>query len=209
MDDNVFYPLAMNEPNPWSRILVDALLPFATIKSYKKGSRLLVEENGQLVCRFILSGSVEVHRKSDHLLILTPPDYSIFGLGGQNAIYIITAEASKIATLPLAEFHQRIAELNLWEALAKHMVVTTNKLFNYSKILSAPTAYEIICNQLMELMREPLAIREKIPAERYIRDKTHLSRSSIMKILANLRIGGYITIENGRLLEVHHLPSKY
>ncbi len=200
---------ALNEPNPWGQILIDALHPYTTIKLYRKGIRLPIEENGQAVCRFVLSGSVRIYRTSDDLLILTAPANNIVGLGGHNATYGITAETCKIGTLSLAEFHQRVEELKLWEILAKHMVVVTNKLFYYSKILSAPTAYEIICNQLMELIREPAELRKKVSVERYIRDKTHLSRSSIMKILSNLRIGGYITIDNGRLLEIHHLPQRY
>lgn len=140
---------------------MDALLPFATVQSYRKGFRLAVQENGQLVCRFILSGSVEVHRESDSLLIMTAPAYTIAGLGGQNSTYMITAENGKVATLLLAEFHHRIDELGLWEELGKNMVLVTNKLFHYSKILSAPTAYETIWIQLMELIREPLSIREK------------------------------------------------
>lgn len=89
------------------------------------------------------------------------------------------------------------------------MVVVSNKLFSYSKQLSAPTAYEVICSQLIQLMHEPEDMRSKIPIERFIRNRTHLSRSSIMKILADLKTGGYISIENGRLVAIHHLPQKY
>ncbi|MNE79187.1 putative DNA-binding transcriptional regulator [compost metagenome] len=85
----------------------------------------------------------------------------------------------------------------------------TSKLYSYSKQLSAPTVYEVICNQLLELMNEPESLRKSIAVERYIRDKTHVSRSSVMKILADLKTGGYITIEGGRLIEIRHLPSKY
>ena len=97
----------------------------------------------------------------------------------------------------------------MWEVLAKHMVVVSSKLFSYSRQLSAPTAYEVICSQLIELMHESESLRETLSAERFIRDRTHLSRSSIMKILADLKTGGYISIENGRLVAIHHLPQKY
>ena len=201
--------LPLNEPNAWSRQLVDAMLPVATVKTWRKGCQLAIEENGQPLCRMVLSGSVQLHRKADHRLITTVSSYTIQGLGGQNAIYLVTAETCEIATLTLEAFQQRIDELQLWEVFARYMVVVSNKIFYYAKILSAPTAYEMICNQLMELCREPLEVREKFTAERYIREKTHLSRSSIMKILADLRTGNYITIENGRLIEIKHLPQKY
>jgi hypothetical protein len=209
MDEKASTTLTLNMLNPWSKILVDALLPFVTVKSYRKGIRLSIQENGEPVCRMIVSGTAGVYRALDHLLIVTAPTSSIVGLGGQNGIYILTSESCKIATLTLAEFHRYMEELGLWETLAKCMIMSNKKLLHYSEILSAPTAYQIICNQLLELMREPLATREKIAVERYIRDKTHLSRSSIMKILADLRVGGYVTIENGRLQEIHYLPQKY
>ncbi|WP_190324619.1 helix-turn-helix domain-containing protein, partial [Enterobacter ludwigii] len=36
-----------------------------------------------------------------------------------------------------------------------------------------------------------------------------LSRSGIMRILAELRTGKYITMDRGVLIEVNHLPRKY
>ncbi|WP_407437181.1 helix-turn-helix domain-containing protein [Lelliottia sp.] len=76
-------------------------------------------------------------------------------------------------------------------------MVVTNKLYSYSKQLSAPTAYEVIRNQLRELSHEPAHFREHVTIERYIRDKTHLSRSSIMKILAELKRAGISSLRTG------------
>lgn len=208
MDEKALTPPALNTPHPWSKTLVEALLPFATPQSYRKGIRLDFLEADIPVCRLIISGSVEVHRTADHLLVVRAPSFTILGLGVSGS-YIVTAEPCKIATLPLAEVHQHIQELGLWEVLAKHMVVVSSKLFSYSRQLSAPTAYEVICSQLIELMHESEALRETLSAERFIRDRTHLSRSSIMKILADLKLGGYISIENGRLIAIHHLPQRY
>ncbi|MDA8481279.1 helix-turn-helix domain-containing protein [Citrobacter sp. Awk 4] len=208
MDEKALMPPALNTPYPWSKMLVEALLPFATPQSYRKGIRLDFIEADKPICRIIVSGSVEAHRTADHLLVVRVSAPSILGLGISDS-YIITAEPCKIATLSLAEVHQHIQELGMWEVLAKHMVVVSSKLFSYSRQLSAPTAYEVICSQLIELMHESESLRETLSVERFIRDRTHLSRSSIMKILADLRLGGYISIENGRLLAIHHLPQKY
>ncbi|WP_416173619.1 helix-turn-helix domain-containing protein [Enterobacter kobei] len=46
-------------------------------------------------------------------------------------------------------------------------------------------------------------------AERYIRNKTPLSRSGVMKILSSLKSGGYINIEQGKLISIGVLPKKY
>ena len=63
--------------------------------------------------------------------------------------------------------------------------------------------------RLVELMQEPEAIRQNITAAAYIKSRTYLSRSGIMRILAELRTGKYITMERGVLVEIHHLPRKY
>jgi len=198
----------LNQPFQWARQLVEPLTPHAPIKSYRKGIRLELIENGVPVCRLIHSGSFEVHRSIDGLMIVTVPAPNIIGLGVNDA-FIVTAETCKISTLTVSEVHHYFSENNLWEIAAQHMMVITNKLYSYSKQLSAPTAYEVICNQLRELSHEPVQLREKIAIERYIRDKTHLSRSSIMKILSELKVGGYIVIKDGRLCEIKHLPAKY
>jgi hypothetical protein len=209
MDDKPFTQQPLNTPFPWAKILAEALLPHATVQHYRKGIRLPLRENGEPICRIVVSGSVEIHRSSDDLVVLSILSYpSIIGLG-VNDVYLVTNESCNIATMSVAEMHVHVQEQNLWEVLAQHMTMLTNKLYAYSKQLSAPTAYEMICNQLMSLSYEPDTLRQNISVERYIREKTHLSRSSIMKILADLRVGGYVVIENGRLIEIKHLPSKY
>lgn len=208
MDDKAITSSTLNATYPWSKTLVEALLPHTTPHSYRKGIRLDLRQGDKPVCRLIISGTADVYRSTDQLLVVRVPAFTIIGLG-INDIYIVTAEPCKIATLPLDEVHHYIQNQGLWEVLAKHMVMISSKLFSYSKQLSAPTAYEVICNQLVQLIHEPEAIRRNIPIERFIRDRTHLSRSSIMKILADLKTGGYISIENGRLIAIHHLPQRY
>jgi hypothetical protein len=209
MDEKPFISPPLNTPYPWAKILAEALLPYAPIQTFRKGTKLSLRENDEPICRIIVSGSVKIHRSADDLLILSVLNWpSIIGLGVNDA-YLLTSETCKIATLTQAEVHQHVQELDLWEVLAQHMTMLTSKLYSYSKQLSAPTAYEIICNQLMSLVSESNDLRANISVERYIRDKTHLSRSSIMKILADLKVGGYIEIENGRLIEIKHLPPKY
>lgn len=78
-----------------------------------------------------------------------------------------------------------------------------------SSYLNSPTAYEILRFQLLELMSEPVEFRENISAAQYIQQKTRLSRSSIMKILSQLKQGGFVRLENGTLKEICHLPLKY
>jgi len=45
--------------------------------------------------------------------------------------------------------------------------------------------------------------------EYLIRDKTRLSHSGVLNILAGLKAGGYIVLDKGVLKEVKKLPEKY
>ncbi|MCX3081582.1 helix-turn-helix domain-containing protein, partial [Klebsiella michiganensis] len=72
-----------------------------------------------------------------------------------------------------------------------------------------PTAYEMIRQQLIKLMEEEVDYRHSVTAEKYIREKTRLSRSGVMRILAALKTGGFIEMEEGKLIKINKLPAKY
>lgn len=208
MNEKPFSLPPLNERSPFAKRLLDELLPLAQTRRYPKGTRLDMGSGEEQTCYMVDSGWIDVYRAADDLLILSVPGPTLMGIAIHEA-YIITTTPCNIGSMPLAELHRHVQEKNLWEQLARHIMVLTQKLYVYSRKLSAPTAYEIICNQLVELINEPEPLRKEIAVERYIRDKTHLSRSSVMKILSSLRAGEYIVIDNGRLVEIRHLPSKY
>jgi len=93
--------------------------------------------------------------------------------------------------------------------LSKHLMFVYNRLYNNVMPQGAPTAYEMIRQQLIKLMDEDESYRNAITAERYIREKTQLSRSGVMRILADLKTGGFIEIEDGRLVKINKLPARY
>ncbi|OAT27733.1 hypothetical protein M975_4288 [Buttiauxella brennerae ATCC 51605] len=51
-------------------------------------------------------------------------------------------------------------------------------------------------------MNEPKLLRESLPAEKYIRSKTGISRSGTMRILSEMKAGGSIKMENGMLKSI-------
>ncbi|EPV2476642.1 helix-turn-helix domain-containing protein [Enterobacter asburiae] len=67
--------------------------------------------------------------------------------------------------------------------------------------LSTPNSYESIRHQLIELMAKPSEIRELITAENYIRCKTRMSRSSIMRILSDLKQVVILRLKEGFYVE--------
>lgn len=182
-------------------------------KSILPRRRLSLQVGGERYCYIILRGTVTLHRHSDDLALINIPGPAIIGIVNLHQLeidaYIKTQGNCSIVTLKIAQVHEIIEENKLWELLAKHMMVMSGKLFQLSEQLSAPTAYDIIKTQLYELFHEPSTIRENITAESYIRDKTHLSRSGIMRILGSLKEGGYIEIERGILRSIIKLPERF
>lgn len=193
--------------------LVEHLKHEAEVKSILARRRLSFQVGGERYCYVILKGRVMVHRQSDDLAMATAAAPTVVGLGNLHQMemegYIKTLVPSEIAILKMSTVRNIIDVHHLWEPLAKHMMVVAGKLFHSSEQISAPTAYEIVRAQLNELISESPVLRENITAERYIRDKTHLSRSGIMRILASLKEGGYIEMERGILTGIIKLPEKY
>lgn len=197
----------------FAHLLVDYLKQDAEVKHILPRRRLGMQIRGERFCYLILSGRVTVHRQSDDLVMSTITGPSLIGIGNlwqmQMDGYIKTLVPCDIAILNMDAVLTTVNTHQLWEPLAKHMMVVAGKLFHSSEQLSAPSAYDIVRAQLNELLSESPAVRENITAERYIRDKTHLSRSGIMRILASLKEGGYIEMNRGVLMNIVKLPEKF
>jgi len=58
-------------------------------------------------------------------------------------------------------------------------------------------------------MTEKEDLRLSVNACDYIQEKTHLSRSRVMKILSDLKTGDYIEIDRGILMKINRLPDNY
>lgn len=102
-----------------------------------------------------------------------------------------------------------IKEKALWGLLSQQLMYVYSRLYNNVMPQGAPTAYEMIRQQLIKLTEEEEDYRLSVTAEKYIREKTHLSRSGVMRILADLKTGGFIEMEEGRLIKINKLPAKY
>ncbi|KFD21739.1 hypothetical protein GYRE_03224 [Yokenella regensburgei ATCC 49455] len=138
----------------------------------------------------------------------------VFGLSNQLSVsdylHMQTLEPSRIACLSLSAANTIIAEKDLWESLAHLLIYTAGRVYEHCTRISAPSSYAIIRSQLYELMQESEELRSSITAANYIQSRTFLSRSSIMKILAELKKGSYITTERGLLLQIKQgIPLKY
>ncbi len=215
----------LTHPENHDKSLALELKPFrhieALIKHVLPAAERVVIGRGDVVhyykddirqCFLLLQGSVALHRRGDGIVLNSESAPFILGVSSQFSsehLYVRALETSEIARVPLDYFNHIVAQLDLWEHFSKLLIYTASRVYEHCAQISQMSAYDIIRFQLVELMQEPDAIRQKITAAAYIKSRTYLSRSGIMRILAELRTGKYITMERGILLDINHLPRKY
>ncbi|MCU7767950.1 winged helix-turn-helix transcriptional regulator [Klebsiella pneumoniae] len=192
--------------------LIKHVLPAAERVVIGRGDVVHYYKDDIRQCFLLLQGSVALHRRGDGIVLNSETAPFILGVSSQFSsehLYVRALETSEIARVPLDCFNHIVAQLDLWEHFSKLLIYTASRVYEHCAQISQMSAYDIIRFQLVELMQEPDAIRQKITAAAYIKSRTYLSRSGIMRILAELRTGKYITMERGILLDINHLPRKY
>lgn len=199
--------------SPYAQELISHLLSECTTHRAARGERLDLQVNGQGMCYLILEGTIAVYRRSDDMLLSTARSPAVFGLANLTDIYfndyLMTISPCLIGTLTTQRLNDIIQDKALWGLLSKQIIFAYSRLYNNVMPQGAPTAYEMIRQQLVKLMEEDESYRQSVTAEKYIREKTHLSRSGVMRILADLKTGGFIEMEEGRLIKINKLPAKY
>ena len=192
--------------------IIDSVLPYTERQILSKGEVIHYHNNDIRQCFLLIQGSVALHRRGDGIVLNSESAPFILGVSSQFSsehLYVRALETSEIAGVSLERFNSVIAQHTLWEHFSYLLIYTASRVYEHCAQISQMSAYDIIRFQLVELMQEPEAIRLGTTAAAYIKSRTYLSRSGIMRILAELRTGKYITMERGVLQEIHHLPRKY
>lgn len=168
---------------------------------------------GQKMIVILHQGSIALYRKHDNMVLSSETGPFIFGMSQHlsmpDFLFLRCQEDCRLSMFPLNEALDRVAKNDLWESLAKMLIYSVSRVHDHCAKISILSAYEIIRNQLYELMNESTEFRQSTTVTHYIISRTFLSRSGTMRILAQLRAGNYITMEKGILIAVHHLPLKY
>lgn len=73
----------------------------------------------------------------------------------------------------------------------------------------ARSAYSVVREFLIEINELIVDHQRDINIYDYIQEYTNLARSTIIKILSDLKKGQYIVVEKGRLISLTSLPEKY
>lgn len=170
-------------------------------------------DSNERKCYLLHKGSVSLYRSIDGMVLNTESAPYVFGMSTQltdpDYIYIKTHDESEVSWMPLEVANEIIAQENLWQSLSALLIYTVTRVYDHCTKISSLSSYDLIRYQLYELMSETQEIRSSVSIANYIQSRTFLSRSSIMKILAQLKTGGYITTERGCLIGINNIPLKY
>lgn len=177
------------------------------------GEDLYFLKDNQPQCVLLHYGSIALYRRGDGLVLYSQTAPFIMGLSSHSPapeqMYIKTRENCIISSLPVREANALIQRHNLWKDLSYLLIFTTSCIYSHYARLTQRSSYDIIKFQLEELINEPDCVRLNTSTASYIQQRSFLSRSGIMRILSELRAGGYITMEKGILIAIKHLPPRY
>ncbi|EKK7717448.1 helix-turn-helix domain-containing protein [Cronobacter sakazakii] len=205
------YPLP---PRPDAQInaLINAFHCHGTIKEYPRGSCLAQNEES---VNILLSGSLALTRDWDNLIFFETNRPNIFGISLQpnNARFehfrLIIKEDSLVKRISRADFLAVIEEQKLWKELSHVISFYYYVLLWKNYHFYAADSYMLVRKSLITLGEMPLESRININASQYITSTTNLSKSYVMNVIQELRKGGYIEIQRGRLITIGKLPQKY
>lgn len=195
-------------------VLIHKLTPFIEFKSYSLGKRFTISATRQNHCYIVRSGAVSLVRQPDDILVDLLDAPTMRGIipvhASSLSVHTLRViEPAEIAIIEQERLSELLTQLQLWDVFAKHLQLVASAAAEVMFKLVSPSVFNIVRLQLYELMDRPQHIRESISAEKYIRGKTLVSRSAIMRVLSDLKTGGYISIENGILKGIKYIPDKY
>ncbi|QLK59942.1 hypothetical protein GE278_03670 [Enterobacteriaceae bacterium Kacie_13] len=196
--------------------LVDVLLPHAT-PVFTDDTNIPITMNaqdGKQQIILLLEGDIKGYRSSDNLLYGIAAAPAMLGLMASEysrSSFIFKANKdSKVCVLRRETAIDLIAEHALVRELIAYITSFTDYRCYHSDLMINRTAYDIICGLLLEMQRLPEDVRRKNSVANFILERSNLARSGVMKILADLRAGGYIDIQNGKLIAIcKRLPDEY
>lgn len=169
-------------------------------------------QHGKPQILLLLEGELSVLRARDKLLTTTLYTQHVLGLAetllpvngyelrAESRVRMMRIERN--SALDIIEKHR------LWKEVALLLAYHSGVLFYRNTAVIQRRTYYVIRSHLQELMRLPESVRMKTSILEYIQERTYLSRSSILNVLAVLKSGNYIVFKRGGyLLDIAKLPE--
>lgn len=180
-------------------------------KTLKKWQKISTVDSEYI--HVIVSGEVEFRRASDELCMFTLQGQCIFGLSAifynSSHMYGLVRSNTVVRAIKKDDFARLMTEKNLWPELTKVLSWYICLLSKRDDVLVARSAYSVVREFLLEINELIVNHQRDINVYDYIQEYTNLARSTIIKILSDLKKGQYIAVEKGRLINMTSLPEKY
>ena len=193
------------------QLVMDAFIKSDKIKkmTIPKGNKYLTTNDVHCV----QEGFFSIYMKQGERLLAYYEGQAIFGLTNHytNPIYfyIKPSKTSTIYTLTTEEAQRIITEQNLYQSVNYILANNMTKFFHMYEETIAPNNYAFIRLLLLDLNQTSDDVKSTVTVASYIIKRSGLSRSYVMLVLSELRKGGYIQMENGKLVGITSLPEKF
>lgn len=180
-------------------------------KTLKKWQKITTDDVDFI--HIIVSGQVEFRRKSDELCMFVLQNQCVFGIAAEfyqsSYMYGLARSSTVVRSIRRNEFNRLMTEHGLWPELTNVLSWYICLLSKRDDVLVARNAYSVIREFLIEINTLITEYNQDINVYDYIQEYTSFARSTIIKILSDLKKGNYIVIDKGRLVAMKALPEKY
>lgn len=180
-------------------------------KTLKKWQKIITADVNYI--HIVISGEVEIRRVSDELSMFTMRSAGFLGVSSiynkASYMYGIARDTTVIRTIRKDEFERLNGEKNLWPQFSQILVWYIGLLSKRDDILVARSAYSVVREFLLEINELIIYQNRDVNVYDYIQEYTNLARSTIIKILSDLKKGHYIVVEKGKLKNITSLPERY
>ncbi|CAI1603960.1 putative DNA-binding transcriptional regulator [Serratia quinivorans] len=172
-------------------------------------------DNEKVNCYVLQSGHYTLVRSRDDLALTNVSAPMVVGLPEVfqpmvAGMYYLRVETTGVITRLDGEMVAKIiSESNMWESFGQVLSYFTCVLYQRDNELFGQSVYHMVRYFLREMMQAPTELRMLNNVAHYILQRSQVSRSSVMRIISQLRIGGYIVVQNGRLIKINSLPEFY
>ncbi|TBL40558.1 hypothetical protein EYZ01_06600 [Hafnia alvei] len=162
----------------------------------------------------LTKGRVDIWREADNRLVETAFAPSILGLQGSvyrsQHYHLKFPAGAEVSTIPLQAAMEIIELQSLWRDVFYYQGYLNDRQLHHESLLINSSTYEIVCLFLKDLSHYSDSERAKLSVADYILQRSNLARSGVMKVLADLRFGGYIDIQHGKLIKIlNNFPRNY
>jgi len=180
-------------------------------KTLKKWQKVNTADSDYI--QVVVRGEIEIRRASDELSMFTMTTQGILGIAAvyNNAplLYGLARTTTVIRTIKKSDFERVIGENNLWAEFTQILVWYIRILSKRDDVLVARSAYSVVREFLLEINDLIVLHKRDVNVYDYIQEYTNLARSTIIKILSDLKKGHYIVVEKGKLITINNLPERY